>query len=176
MSDFFTWKILLSTYSVAKVDRTSTPSHLLTLVVMTSQWFNLCFLVPFLCVSQVSCRHLNELSSVIVQANQQELACEGSDTNLMCGLEQGIDVLSAFWGRNDTKTCELQANEQSMKTNIPCTPYCSSYPLKKVKSLCNKKQFCTLSASAEFFELPLCCPNVLKYLKVRYNCRLMSGF
>lgn len=121
-------------------------------------------------------RHVNELSSVIVQANQQELACEGSDLNLMCGIEQGIKILSAFWGRNDTKTCALEAEKHSQKTTIPCTPYCSSYPLEKVKSICNKKQFCTLSATTSFFELPLCCPNVLKYLKVSYNCHLMTGF
>jgi len=145
---------------------------------MTLLWFKFSFLITLLLVFVVlvSCRHVNELSSVIAQANQQELACEGSDMNLMCGIEQGINVMSAFWGRNDTKTCELQAKGNSPKTNIPCTPYCSTYPLEKVRTLCNKKQFCTLSASTAFFELPLCCPNVLKYLKVGYSCHLMSGF
>ena len=120
--------------------------------------------------------HTNELSSIIVQGNQQELACEGSEMNLMCSTEQGISVTSAFWGRNDTKICEFQAKKELRKTTVPCTPYCSTYPLEKIKSYCNKKQFCTLSASSLFFELPLCCPNVLKYLKVTYNCHLMTGF
>lgn len=130
--------------------------------------------VVFLMLSLVAMGFQNELSNIVVQGNITTMACEGTDMTLMCDTSLGINVQSAFWGRDDTVTCATEA-DRARKTPIPCTPLCLSNQTEMVKDMCNKKQFCHLFASAGIFELPKCCPSVMKYLKVRHHCNQMTG-
>ena len=114
----------------------------------------------------------SKITNLIRKANITELGCDGQSTSLVCGSEEGIKIRSVFWGRKDTTTCPSQdpkkTTKQLCKTKDP------TYPLKKVKTLCDGKALCSLDASETYFEAPLC-PKVAKYLKVVYDCRVMSG-
>ena len=100
------------------------------------------------------------------------LACDGQSVILTCPEEQGIKILSAFWGRSDTTTCALEKSGRS-HTEL-CQPTEPSYPAKKLSEICDKKALCDVNASEAFFETELC-PKVAKYLNIRYDCRIMSG-
>ena len=114
----------------------------------------------------------SKLTDVVRKASIIELGCDGQSIYLMCGREEGIKVKSVFWGRNDTTTCP--SSKPRKTTKQLCKAGDPSYPLKKVTNLCDSKTMCALDASETYFEAPVC-PNVAKYLKVVYDCRLMSG-
>lgn len=114
----------------------------------------------------------SKLTNLVRKANIIELGCEGQPINLMCGSEEGIKVKSVFWGRSDTTTCP-SANPKKTTKQL-CKEGDPNYPLKKVKTLCDSEPRCILHASETYFEAPLC-PKVSKYLRVVYDCRLMSG-
>ena len=114
----------------------------------------------------------SKLTNVIRKANITELGCAKQSITLMCGKEEGIKVNSAFWGRNDTKTCP--SSEPKKTSKQLCKSKDKNYPLKKIQTLCDGRTVCTLDASEAYFETPVC-PGVAKYLKVIYDCRLMSG-
>ena len=114
----------------------------------------------------------SELTNLVKKANIKELACEGQSINLSCSPEEGIKVKSAFWGRNDVKTCP---SEDPAKTHtVLCKPTDTAYPMKKLSAICDKKTLCVVNASETFFEKTMC-PKVAKYLNLVYDCRVMSG-
>ena len=90
--------------------------------------------------------------------------------SLSCaGEEEGLKINSAFWGRDDLRTCLPEKHSNSLKF---CPP--AGNTLKFLRHVCEKRPFCTFPVSEMFFEKSPC-PGVPKFLKVRYDCRMMSG-
>ena len=123
-------------------------------------------------ITTTSC-FVNELSRIVTSSNQVEIACEGRSLNLMCMNNEGIKVKSAFWGRDNANICPPLDNKKS--STVHCKPSCFFYPLAKLIQFCDGRQFCNLRATELFFERPLCCPKVKKFLRVVYDCHRMTG-
>ena len=114
----------------------------------------------------------SELTNLVKKANIKELACEGQSINLSCSPEEGIKVKSAFWGRNDVKTCP---SEDPAKTHtVLCKPTDTAYPMKKLSAICDKKTLCVVNASEAFLEKTMC-PKVVPESSVRLSCYERHG-
>ena len=114
----------------------------------------------------------SELTNWVRLANATALGCEGQPLTLTCaGQEEGLKINSAFWGRDDLKTCLPSGHGVQLKL---CPQTDPSYSKEKLRAVCDKKPFCILPVSDAFFDKPLC-PNVSKFLKIIYDCRMMSG-
>lgn len=119
--------------------------------------------------------HISQLTNWIKQANITELACEGKRIFLSCNEGEGIKIKSAFWGRDDPYLCSSgNTPEITNSTNQLCKPLNPSYPLVKLKQICDASPTCEVDASEAYFEIPLC-KNITKYLRLVYDCRAMSG-
>lgn len=115
-------------------------------------------------------RFESKLTKWVRLRNASALGCEGNMLSLSCaGEEEGLKINSAFWGRDDLKTCLPEKHSNSLKF---CPP--AGNTLKFLRHVCEKRPFCTFPVSEMFFEKSPC-PGVPKFLKVRYDCRMMSG-
>ena len=114
----------------------------------------------------------SKLTKLVRQGNITGLGCEGNTLWLSCaGQEEGLKINSAFWGRSDLKTCLGDKPSKQLKVCPPTEPL---YALKKLSTVCDAQPFCNVPVNDAFFEKPLC-PGVSKFLKVVYDCRVMSG-
>lgn len=112
----------------------------------------------------------SNLTKWVRLANATALGCEGNMLSLSCaGQQEGLKINSAFWGRDDAKTCLPDKSSKQL-----CPPTKPLYALAKLRSVCEKRPFCIFPVSEAFFEEKLC-PGVAKFLKVGYDCRMMSG-
>lgn len=112
----------------------------------------------------------SDLTKWVRLGNATALGCQGNMLSLSCaGEEEGLKINSAFWGRDDLKTCLPDKPSKSVKF---CPP--AGNTLKFLRHVCEKRPFCTFPVSEMFFEKSPC-PGVLKFLKVGYDCRVMSG-
>lgn len=113
----------------------------------------------------------SELTKWVRLANATALGCDGNMLSLSCsGEEEGLKINSAFWGRDDLKTCLPDKPSKELKF---CPP---TNVLAKLRHVCEKHPFCNFPVSEAFFECPdVPCPDVPKFLKVVYDCRMMSG-
>ena len=113
------------------------------------------------------------LTNWVRLANATALGCDGNMLSLSCGgQEEGLKINSAFWGRDDLNTClPDKPSAMNFKLCAPTQPY---YALAKLQSSCEKQPFCNIPVSDLFFERSFC-PGVAKFLKVVYDCRVMSG-
>ena len=115
-------------------------------------------------------RFESKLTKWVRLRNASALGCEGNMLSLSCaGEEEGLKINSAFWGRDDLRTCLPEKHSNSLKF---CPP--AGNTLKFLRHVCEKRPFCTFPVSEMFFEKSPC-PGVPKFLKVRYDCRMMSG-
>lgn len=115
-------------------------------------------------------RFESKLTKWVRLRNASALGCEGNMLSLSCaGEEEGLKINSAFWGRDDLKTCLPEKHSNLLKF---CPP--AGNTLKFLRHVCEKRPFCTFPVSEMFFEKSPC-PGVPKFLKVRYDCRMMSG-
>lgn len=155
--------ILLVVYREVELSFRGSMCHLV-------EWIIICCLSCFLMASGLPFE--STLTKWVRLANATALGCEGNMLWLSCaGQEEGLKINSAFWGRDDLKTCIPDKPSQQLKFCPPTDPL---YPLTKLRSACEKQPFCNVPVSDAFFEKPLC-PGVAKYLKVVYDCRMMSG-
>lgn len=137
----------------------------------SAEWILLCFLSFAVIASSLPFE--STLTNWVRLANATALGCEGNPLSLSCaGQEEGLKINSAFWGRDDLKTCLPEGNPS--KQLKFCLPTDAKYALVKLKSVCEKQPFCSVPVSDTFFEKALC-PGVPKFLKVVYDCRMMSG-
>lgn len=112
----------------------------------------------------------SDLTKWVRLGNATALGCQGNMLSLSCaGEEEGLKINSAFWGRDDLKTCLPEKPSNSLKF---CPP--AGDTLKFLRHVCEKRSFCTFPVSEMFFEKSPC-PGVPKFLKVGYDCRMMSG-
>ncbi|XP_066500002.1 rhamnose-binding lectin-like isoform X1 [Hoplias malabaricus] len=91
------------------------------------------------------------------------VSCEGSYISLDCG-DSVVNVLLAKYGRRDSTTCSA-GRPVSEITKTDC--YVKS-SLATVKTICEGKNSCTLSATNDVFYDP--CVGTYKYLSMTYTC------
>lgn len=90
--------------------------------------------------------------------------CNGQSKLIACLPEEGIKVHYAFYGKKTGKDCkgDLPYKDES--------PTCSALDAKSnVENSCNGKQTCLLFADDNIYGKSLC-PNVNKYLYLKYSC------
>ncbi|XP_072026165.1 L-rhamnose-binding lectin SML-like [Amphiura filiformis] len=94
------------------------------------------------------------------------ITCEGEKGWVQCKQYEIINIIKAFWGRDDHVTCTSVpaglTSDRLCETNMENT-------LLKVNSQCKNEQACEVVASNIFFD-DNSCGNVYKYLKVWYEC------
>ena len=96
---------------------------------------------------------------------QQAHVCEFQTIHLECGLNQGISVLSANYGRLDRSVC----SDNPWDTD---TDQCSSEKsLDIMHANCEGFQSCDVAATNLVFGNP--CDDIFKYLEVSYVCEGM---
>ncbi|XP_057300750.1 L-rhamnose-binding lectin CSL3-like [Hydractinia symbiolongicarpus] len=88
--------------------------------------------------------------------------CEHRTLSLKCPLETVIEVSSANYGRLSKHICHSATSHRT-------TTCRASSSLNKVRSSCNGKQSCKISASNRVFGDP--CVGIFKYLEVNFICR-----
>ncbi|XP_066500006.1 L-rhamnose-binding lectin CSL3-like isoform X2 [Hoplias malabaricus] len=91
------------------------------------------------------------------------VSCEGSYISLDCG-GSVVNVLLANYGRRDSTTCSA-GRPVSEITKTDC--YVTN-SLATVKTICEGKNSCTLSATNDVFTGP--CVGTYKYLSMTYTC------
>jgi len=101
-------------------------------------------------------------------------ACQGETTNLLCGDYEGIRILDAAWGRDDKFTCQSDDPLSTQSHTEICHEADKDLTYRKVAEQCQGRKYCFLIASPLFFDNTVC-PHVRKYLKLKYECRQMSG-
>jgi len=78
-----------------------------------------------------------------------------------------IKINSAFWGRDDTKTCH-SGIEHGLKTNEICAQD-ESNTMAKVQNACEGESACELVASPVYFDRTDC-PDIYKFMRVNWEC------
>jgi len=129
--------------------------------------------VVFLCI-RYSSLHQKKLTNWVKLEKGLELGCEGEEVNIACPNYEGIRILNAFWGRDDVTTCQPDDPLEPKSYKDMCKPVDKEYAKRKVKEMCHGIEICRVPATVTFFDTEPC-PNVIKYLRVNYECRHMSG-
>lgn len=129
-------------------------------------------LTTMLVISHVSC-HIGRLTFV-KDTNLTQIACQGETTNIMCGGYEGIRVNDAFWGRDNEVDCQSDDPLSYLTHKATCKPLDLDYAYRKVSEICQDRSVCVIAGTPLFFDTELC-PNVRKYVRVKYECREMSG-
>ena len=94
------------------------------------------------------------------------VVCENNFLNIECPSDQFIDLNSANFGRNDLSICSPKSFFLIQKFS---NTFCNGANVSNiVKNSCNSKRRCRVFVSSSTFGL--ICPNVSKYLTVRYKC------
>lgn len=118
--------------------------------------------------------HQKKLTQWVKMPDALEVACEGEEVNINCPNYEGIRVVNAFWGRDDATTCQPSDPLEPKSYKDMCKPVDKEYAKRKVKHMCHGIESCKIPATTIFFDTELC-PNVIKYLRVDYECRHMTG-
>ena len=126
-----------------------------------------------LCI-RYSSLHQKKLTNWIKLAGGLEVACEGEEVNINCPNYEGIRIINAFWGRDDATTCQPDDPLEPKSYKDMCKPVDKEYAKRKVKQMCHSNEMCRIPATTTFFDTEIC-PNVIKYLRVNYECRHMTG-
>ncbi|RMZ94204.1 Latrophilin 1, partial [Brachionus plicatilis] len=99
--------------------------------------------------------------------NIEKYACENEFLNIECPADRIIKIKSARFERRDFSVCA--SNPQSI-SGLVTNVLCRGLNVKKLaRTQCNGKRRCRIDASVKF--LGLVCPDVKKYLTVRYRCQ-----
>ncbi|XP_031564680.1 uncharacterized protein LOC116300057 [Actinia tenebrosa] len=93
--------------------------------------------------------------------------CEGGREVLLCGSQQLVKIIHAFWGRDNHYTC-AQTNSPNM-TTLQLTEMDPDHVLRTLKYYCTDKQSCPISARRGIFG-DTQEPHVAKYLQVWHEC------
>ncbi|KAF4070588.1 hypothetical protein AMELA_G00287100 [Ameiurus melas] len=91
------------------------------------------------------------------------ITCEHHTAVLNCGARR-IRIISAFYGRIDSRTCAAGRPHKQI-----CNTRCSApQAAAKVRARCNGRCYCKVPASNYVFSDP--CYGTYKYLKIAYYC------
>lgn len=95
------------------------------------------------------------------------LLCEGTNQLLTCPRpEQGLRIVSAMWGRQNTATCP--------HTNVNDTSCSHNDVIYSIRRTCEGRNYCHISAGGTFTPDP--CPGTYKYLELEYYCQECDNF
>ncbi|VDI31673.1 Hypothetical predicted protein [Mytilus galloprovincialis] len=86
--------------------------------------------------------------------------CQNYQAKLICPQNQQIQITKGFFGRSNKVTCFIG--------NVGNTKCSASGVQQKLRTLCNGKRECSLSAGGNMFGNP--CPGITKYLELQYKC------
>ncbi|XP_056305576.1 L-rhamnose-binding lectin CSL1 [Danio aesculapii] len=96
--------------------------------------------------------------------SKRSITCENTQSVIVC--DSGVILVHyANYGRRDLSICPHK---------LAKTPNCFSPQTSSLRSRCNGKKSCSLSASNSLYSDP--CPGVNKYLEVTYSLRLLPHF
>ena len=123
---------------------------------------------------QESTAHKKKLTEWVKMADALAVGCEGEYVDINCPNYEGIRIVSAFWGRDDVVTCQPDNPLEPKSYKDMCKPVAKDYAFRKVKHMCQGIESCKIPATTLFFDTEMC-PNVLKYLRIKYECRHMTG-
>ncbi|XP_056226339.1 rhamnose-binding lectin-like [Seriola aureovittata] len=99
------------------------------------------------------CNKITDVDTAII--------CEGESAAIQCE-EGALHIMSSNFGRLDANTCSETPSKKTF-----CT---SAVAHQRVKALCNGKEECNLTASAEHLGEPTFCDDNPLYLSVDYIC------
>ncbi|XP_075882961.1 L-rhamnose-binding lectin CSL3-like [Nelusetta ayraudi] len=101
--------------------------------------------------------------TVTYSCQRQSVTCEGHTARLTCDLGKVLTIVSAVYGRQDTKTC-TRGRRLSQTRNTACANCTTS----TVAEICGGKRTCSFLTSNSLFGDP--CVGTFKYLTVSYSC------
>jgi len=112
--------------------------------------------------------HVDEMSDEESTKRTTTITCQGQKDWLQCPMYRLIKINSAFWGRDDTKTCVKSGIEHGLKTNSICAQD-ESNTMIKVQNACDGESACELVASPVYFDRTDC-PDIYKFMRVNWEC------
>lgn len=117
--------------------------------------------VCFLRKTMYSFRIIHPFLGLYPEALLTGLQCEGNQLTLECPSNYHIQISTAFYGRQDARTC-------SHESAILSTNCSSTTSLSKVSQLCQSKRICDVYAFSSLLGDP--CEGTFKYLEVAFSC------
>ena len=110
-------------------------------------------------------------------ANASNIVCQDEVLTMQCPNYESIFVLpDAFWGRDDNVTCQEPPTGKNCSHTEMCILEDKEKDDRRIKQACHKEQYCVLLANNYFFRFEEdLCPKVCKYVRLKYECRHMSG-
>ncbi|XP_014291623.1 L-rhamnose-binding lectin CSL3 [Halyomorpha halys] len=105
-------------------------------------------------------RGMNQLE--LKTEGKWEAVCDKENLSISCGAGDVINIMDAYYGRNDRTTCASYPNFNNLKCMIHWDA------LYRVKQRCHNKRRCSIKSSTDEFGDP--CPDFIKYLAVKYAC------
>ncbi|XP_033756148.1 uncharacterized protein LOC117338893 [Pecten maximus] len=96
------------------------------------------------------------------QKGEKLTICEGSTTTIKCPAGEVIDILEAFYGRENDLTCSGPGKP------IRTTACSSPVALERYEEICDDKNSCTVTASNSVTGDP--CGGTYKYAQITYTC------
>ncbi|XP_033102623.1 L-rhamnose-binding lectin CSL3-like [Anneissia japonica] len=100
---------------------------------------------------------------------QLAFACENKQVDIRCPSGTTINILSAFYGRNNQQGCRnpIQQTRFGLIIRSPCS---ATNALQVAKNACNGKHNCWIKARDNVFNIP-CQNGPKKHLEVEFECR-----
>ena len=135
-------------------------------------WMLTVLIIPILS-SRTLC-HKSKLTNWLREPNNTAIACQDEETNVMCRDYEGIRINEAFWGRDNKLDCQIEDPLSVLTHKEMCLPNDHDYAYRKVAETCQGHNFCSLVGTSLYFDTELC-PHVRKFLRIKYECREMSG-
>jgi len=112
--------------------------------------------------------HVEEMNDEESTKRTTTITCQGQKDWLQCPMYRLIKINSAFWGRDDTKTCVKSGIEHGLKTSQICAQD-ESNTMIKVQNACDGESACELVASPVYFDRTDC-PDIYKFMRVNWEC------
>jgi len=112
--------------------------------------------------------HVEEINDEESTKKTTTITCQGQKDWLQCPMYRLIKINSAFWGRDDTKTCVKSGIEHGLKTSAICAQD-ESNTMIKVQNACDGESACELVASPVYFDRTDC-PDIYKFMRVNWEC------
>jgi hypothetical protein len=97
---------------------------------------------------------------------EESFTCEWDSKTLSCPAGQGIIIDFANYGRTTHPVC-VQVPERDKPNNCN-TPSHTNF----IATFCNGQSSCVVPATNSFFGDT--CPNVFKYLQIKYHCETLT--
>nr|CAH0110399.1 unnamed protein product [Daphnia galeata] len=132
--------------------------------VKASRYFSFMVLFSSLCLLQQQVS--SEIAPQSERGIEESFTCEWDSKTLSCPAGQGIIIDFANYGRTTHPVC-VQVPERDKPNNCN-TPSHTNF----IATFCNGQSSCVVPATNSFFGDT--CPNVFKYLQIKYHCETLT--